>query len=137
MEKISQLMDGEIEGQECSCSDSSAGQGPAACSQTWDTYHLIRDVLRDEAGTRLGLGAAVHERLRGRAHGHRRRAPRWSLACVRHALADGRRGGRGSGGRRMAWVEPADSLADLPARTDSTSPAAKVVSAEGAEAAGR
>jgi sigma-E factor negative regulatory protein RseA len=63
MEKISELMDGEIEGQESSLLIRRLGKDPQMI-QTWETYHLIRDVLRDEAGGGFGLAQRVHELLK-------------------------------------------------------------------------
>jgi sigma-E factor negative regulatory protein RseA len=62
MEKISQLMDGELSGQECEIHVRRL-TGDAELAQRWDRYHLIRDVLRSEAGTRVDLVASVRERL--------------------------------------------------------------------------
>ena len=62
MEKISQLMDGELSGQECDIHMRRL-TGDAELAQRWDRYHLIRDVLRSEAGTRVDLVASVRERL--------------------------------------------------------------------------
>jgi sigma-E factor negative regulatory protein RseA len=62
MEKISQLMDGELEGQECSLHIRRLTQD-AQLGRRWDTYHLIRDVLRTEAGTRVDLVELVRARL--------------------------------------------------------------------------
>jgi sigma-E factor negative regulatory protein RseA len=62
MEKISQLMDGELEGRECILQlDRLKQNGDLA--QSWSTYHLIRDVLRDEAGVNIGIAQRVHQRL--------------------------------------------------------------------------
>jgi sigma-E factor negative regulatory protein RseA len=62
MEKISQLMDGELEGRECILQlDRLKRNGDLA--QNWATYHLIRDVLRDEASVNIGLAQRVHQRL--------------------------------------------------------------------------
>ena len=47
MEKISQLMDGELEEQECGLQIRRLDAGRAALARRWATYHLIRDVLRD------------------------------------------------------------------------------------------
>ena len=62
MEKISQLMDGELEAHECNVHiRRMAADGQLA--RRWDQYHLIRDVLRAEAGTRVDLVASVRARL--------------------------------------------------------------------------
>jgi sigma-E factor negative regulatory protein RseA len=62
MEKISQLMDGELEGRECDLQLKRLKQD-AALAQSWAAYHLIRDVLRDEASMNMDLARRVHERL--------------------------------------------------------------------------
>ena len=62
MDKISQLMDGELEGQECGLHIRRLTQD-AQLAKRWDTYHLIRDVLRTEAGTRVDLVESVRARL--------------------------------------------------------------------------
>jgi len=62
MEQISQLMDGEIEGQESSLLIRRLGKDRQMV-QAWETYHLIRDVLRNEAGGSFGLAQRVHEGL--------------------------------------------------------------------------
>jgi sigma-E factor negative regulatory protein RseA len=63
MEKISQLMDGEFEGQDSALEIRKLGKD-AALAQTWDAYHLIRDVLRNEANGTFGLAQRVHETLK-------------------------------------------------------------------------
>ena len=62
MEKISQLMDGELEGRDCRVQLDRLKQD-AALAKSWATYHLIRDVLRDEACMNMGLARRVHQRL--------------------------------------------------------------------------
>jgi sigma-E factor negative regulatory protein RseA len=62
MEKISQLMDGEL-GEGESRLEIGRLERDDALVQTWATYHLIRDVLRDEADAGAGLAARVCERL--------------------------------------------------------------------------
>jgi sigma-E factor negative regulatory protein RseA len=62
MEKISELMDGELEAQECSNHLQRLCKDPQLAKR-WDQYHLIRDVLRSEAGTRVDLVASMHARL--------------------------------------------------------------------------
>jgi sigma-E factor negative regulatory protein RseA len=62
MEKISQLMDGELEAQECEVHIRRLAQ-QVELARRWDQYHLIRDVLRAEAGTRVDLIASVRARL--------------------------------------------------------------------------
>ena len=63
MERISQLMDGEL-GEHESRLEIRRLQHEEELVQVWETYHLIRDVLRDEAGAGAGLAARVCERLR-------------------------------------------------------------------------
>jgi len=55
-------MDGELEASECS-SHISRLNADRQLAQRWDHYHLIRDVLRAEAGTRVDLVASVRSRL--------------------------------------------------------------------------
>jgi sigma-E factor negative regulatory protein RseA len=62
MEKISQLMDGELDGQECEPHIRRLAAQPDL-ARRWDQYHLIRDVLRSETGTRVDLVASVRARL--------------------------------------------------------------------------
>ena len=62
MEKISELMDGELEAKECKLHISRL-KADGQLAQRWDHYHLIRDVLRAEAGTRVDLVASVRSRL--------------------------------------------------------------------------
>ena len=62
MEKVSQLMDGELGEQESRLEIRRLEQDDALI-EAWATYHLIRDVLRDEAGAGAGLAARVCERL--------------------------------------------------------------------------
>jgi sigma-E factor negative regulatory protein RseA len=62
MEKISQLMDGELEGHDCRLQVRLLEQD-AGLVERWDTYHLIRDVLRGEASASRDLALRVRERL--------------------------------------------------------------------------
>lgn len=62
MEKISQLMDGEL-GEHERRLEILRLEHDEGLVQTWATYHLIRDVLRDEAGAGAGLAQRVCERL--------------------------------------------------------------------------
>ena len=62
MEQISQLMDGELEGRECGLQLKRLEED-AALAQRWAAYHLIRDVLRDEACAKVDIARRVHERL--------------------------------------------------------------------------
>jgi len=62
MDKISELMDGELEGHVC------GAQVERLCkdrdlAKRWDQYHLIRDVLRGEGGTRVDLVSSMRARL--------------------------------------------------------------------------
>jgi sigma-E factor negative regulatory protein RseA len=62
MEKISQLMDGEFEERECRLQFRRLEQD-VGLVQGWETYHLIRDVLRDEAAASPDLVRRVRQRL--------------------------------------------------------------------------
>jgi sigma-E factor negative regulatory protein RseA len=62
MEKISQMMDGELDELECRLQIRRLGQD-AGLAQSWETFHLIRDVLRDEASAGPDLARRVRERL--------------------------------------------------------------------------
>ena len=62
MEKLSQLMDGEL-GEHESRLQIRRLEQDGELVQTWATYHLIRDVLRDEAGIGAGFAQRVCERL--------------------------------------------------------------------------
>jgi len=62
MEKISQLMDGEL-GEHESRLQIRRLEQDGELVQAWATYHLIRDVLRDEAGIGAGFAQHVCERL--------------------------------------------------------------------------
>ena len=59
MEKISQLMDGELDEREARLEIRRLG-ADESLAQAWDTYHLIRDVLRDD----LRIGSDFESRLR-------------------------------------------------------------------------
>jgi sigma-E factor negative regulatory protein RseA len=63
MEKISQLMDGELGAHESRVQIRRLEQD-GELAQAWATYHLIRDVLRDEADIGAGFAQRVCERLR-------------------------------------------------------------------------
>lgn len=60
--RISQLMDGELDQAEGVLEIRRLEQDEALI-QEWATYHLIRDVLRGEAGIGAGLAERVCERL--------------------------------------------------------------------------
>ena len=62
MEKISQLMDGELEERECRAQFRRLGED-VSLVQRWQTYHVIRDVLRDEAAAGPDLVQRVRQRL--------------------------------------------------------------------------
>ena len=62
MEKISQLMDGELEEQECGLHLRRLAQD-AQLARSWSTFHLIRDALRDEASCSYDLAERVRQRL--------------------------------------------------------------------------
>lgn len=62
MEKISQLMDGELDEKECSAHLRRLAQDPDL-AHGWGTFHLIRDVLCDEASCGYELAERVRQRL--------------------------------------------------------------------------
>jgi sigma-E factor negative regulatory protein RseA len=62
MEKISQLMDGELEEHESRVQFRRLGED-GGLVRSWETYHLIRDVLRDEAAACPDLVRRVRQRL--------------------------------------------------------------------------
>lgn len=62
MEKISQMMDGELDEQECRLQIRRLAQDNSL-SQDWETFHLIRDVLRNEASAGSRIAVRVSERL--------------------------------------------------------------------------
>ena len=64
MEKISQLMDGELGEREARLQIRRL-ESDASLMQAWDTYHLIRDALRDD----LCIGSDFERRLRQRLDG--------------------------------------------------------------------
>jgi sigma-E factor negative regulatory protein RseA len=62
MEKISQLVDGEL-GRWESRAQIKRLQSDEALAQTWETYHLIGDALRREAELSPDFGNRLHRRL--------------------------------------------------------------------------
>ena len=62
MDKISQLMDGELGRRETKTTIKRL-ESDEALAQSWETYHLIRDALRREAELPLDFTRRVHERL--------------------------------------------------------------------------
>lgn len=62
MEKISQLMDGEL-GRGETRTTIKRLESDEALAQSWETYHLIRDALRREAELPLDFTRRLHERL--------------------------------------------------------------------------
>lgn len=62
MEKISVLMDGEL-GRRESKAQIQRLEHDRELAQGWDTYHLIGDVLRQEASLRVDFQRRLHERL--------------------------------------------------------------------------
>ncbi len=84
MEKISQLMDGEL-GEHESRLQIRRLEQDGELVQNWATYHLIRDVLRDEAGIGAGFAQRLCERLE---HEPALAAPHTRLVArvVRHPL---------------------------------------------------
>jgi sigma-E factor negative regulatory protein RseA len=77
MEKVSQLMDGEL-GEHEARLEILRLEHDEGLVQAWATYHLVRDVLRDEAAAGAGLAARVCERLQ---HEPTVVAPRTRLAA--------------------------------------------------------
>jgi len=64
MDKISQLMDGELGEREARLQIRRLESDPSL-TQAWDTYHLIRDALRDD----ICIGIDFERRLRQRLDG--------------------------------------------------------------------
>jgi sigma-E factor negative regulatory protein RseA len=64
MEKISELMDGELDSRECRVQIQRLEHDPALTGH-WETYHLIRDALRNEVDLGPQFSRKVHERLAG------------------------------------------------------------------------
>lgn len=62
MDKISELMDGELPSRECKRQIDRL-ERDAHLSTSWDTYHRIRDALRQEAEVRSDFMRRVHECL--------------------------------------------------------------------------
>jgi sigma-E factor negative regulatory protein RseA len=62
MEKISELMDGELSDGDCRSQIQRLERDPQL-SDSWDTYHLIRDALRNEVGLSPGFARRLHEQL--------------------------------------------------------------------------
>jgi sigma-E factor negative regulatory protein RseA len=63
MEKLSQLMDGELGSRESKGQIKRLEDDPSL-AQSWETFHLIRDALRhDDAGLKPDFGRRLHERL--------------------------------------------------------------------------
>lgn len=62
MERISALMDGELDGEEAVLELKRCG-GDVTLIEGWATYHLIGDVLRAEAPLRAGFEARLREAL--------------------------------------------------------------------------
>ena len=103
MEKISQLMDGELEERECERADQAAGARTPRSHRAGQTYHLIRDALRDEASAPWISRGGVHERLEAGADGHRSAHATRRAGRALYAAAGGGRRRRRSG--RLAGVE--------------------------------
>jgi sigma-E factor negative regulatory protein RseA len=84
MEKISQLMDGELGRRETKTTIERL-ESDEALAHSWETYHLIRDALRREAELPLDFTRRVHERL---GHEPTVIAPHMRLShrVVRHTL---------------------------------------------------
>jgi sigma-E factor negative regulatory protein RseA len=62
MERISAFMDGEVEDHEVSAQLARLKQDPAL-RQAWDTYHLIGDAMRGDAGVAQGFLAGFSKAL--------------------------------------------------------------------------
>ncbi len=63
MEKLSQLMDGELSSRESKGQIKRLEVDPSL-AQSWETFHLIRDALRqDDVGLKPDFGRRLHERL--------------------------------------------------------------------------
>lgn len=62
MDKISQLMDGELGSRESRAQISRLEDEPTLL-HSWETYHLIRDTLRREAELPLDFTRRLHQRL--------------------------------------------------------------------------
>jgi len=62
MDKISQLMDGEL-GRGESKAQIERLERDASLLQGWETYHVIRDALRREVGLSSDFGRRLHARL--------------------------------------------------------------------------
>jgi sigma-E factor negative regulatory protein RseA len=68
-EKISELMDGELEGEVCALSidrlqrSMASGDQDGEAFEAWRTYHLIGDAMRDTRVLSAGFAARVAKRL--------------------------------------------------------------------------
>lgn len=62
MDKISELMDGELPRRESKRQISRLEEDPQL-SARWDTYHLIRDALREQTEIGTGFARRMHVRL--------------------------------------------------------------------------
>lgn len=62
MESISAFMDGELEGHEATAQLRRLKEHPQLLT-TWETYHLIGDAMRGEAGYSPGLAVKISARL--------------------------------------------------------------------------
>jgi negative regulator of sigma E activity len=62
MERISELMDGELPARECKRQIERL-EHDTKLSTEWDTYHLIRDALRQEVELRPDFARRVHARI--------------------------------------------------------------------------
>jgi sigma-E factor negative regulatory protein RseA len=61
-DRISQLMDGELDGRAAAEAMAACGRGGEAL-ETWRTYHLISDAMRDSCVLSAGFSARLTERL--------------------------------------------------------------------------
>ena len=62
MDKLSALMDGELDASE-NRREIQRLENEPRLAQGWQTYHLIRDAMRDELDLGPGFSRGVHERL--------------------------------------------------------------------------
>lgn len=62
MDKISQLMDGELSRRECKVQIERLRSDPEL-SRSWETYHLIGDVLRGESSSSPGFASRLRHEL--------------------------------------------------------------------------
>jgi len=122
MEKISQLMDGELDSRETRLQIRRLEQ-EGELTQAWSTYHLIRDVLRDEAGVGAGFAQRLCERLEQEPAVLAPHHSRLVAQALRHRLP---MAAALAGVAIVGWLALAPPLAGLrgPAPVAETAPAA-------------